>query len=129
MVDTDPNKGAERGGNGARIFSYSFASANSGGSLDADWHFTEAAVLSATLLYVGPWVEVNRAGTVSGVAANGYTLVNLAGSYDLGSGLTADARIDNLLDRHYQDPIGFLRPGLGVLAGVRMAFDVVPPGR
>jgi vitamin B12 transporter len=70
-----------------------------------------------------------RAGTMSGVPANGYTLVNLAGSYDLGNGLTAYARIDNLLDRHYQDPIGFLRPGLGVFAGVRMAFDVVPPGR
>jgi vitamin B12 transporter len=31
-------------------------------SLDAAWHITEAAVLSATLLYVGPWVDVNRAG-------------------------------------------------------------------
>jgi hypothetical protein len=30
---------------------------------------------------------------------------------------------DNLLDRHYQDPIGFLRPGLGVFAGLRVAFD------
>ena len=38
-------------------------------------------------------------------------------SYDLGNGLTAYARIDNLLNRHYQDPIGFLRPGLGVFAG------------
>ena len=92
-------------------------------SLDAAWHVTEAALLSATLLYVGPWFDVNRAGTVSGVPANGYTLVNLAGSYDLGNGLTAYARIDNLLDRHYQDPIGFLRPGLGVFAGLRVAFD------
>ena len=92
-------------------------------SLDAAWHVTEAALLSATLLYVGPWFDVNRAGTVSGVPANGYTLVNLAGSYDLGNGLTAYARIDNLLDRHYQDPIGFLRPGLGVFAGLWVAFD------
>jgi hypothetical protein len=66
-------------------------------SLNAAWHVTEAAVLSATLLYVGPWFDVNRAGTISGVPANGYTLVNLAGSYDLGNGLTAYARIDNLL--------------------------------
>jgi outer membrane cobalamin receptor len=61
--------------------------------------------------------------------ANGYTIVNLAGSYDLGNGLSAYARIDNLFDRHYQDPIGFLRPGLGIFAGMRMAFDVVPPSR
>ena len=36
-------------------------------SLDASWHITEKAVLSATLLYVGPWVDVNRAGTVTGL--------------------------------------------------------------
>ena len=49
--------------------------------------------------------------------------MNLAGSYDLGNGVTAFARIDNLLDRRYQDPIGFLHPGLGVFAGVKVAFD------
>jgi vitamin B12 transporter len=86
-------------------------------SLNAAGHVTEAAVLSATLLYVRPWGDVNRAGTVSGLTPNGYTLVNLAGSYDLGNGVTAYARIDNLLDRRYENPIGFLRPGLGVFAG------------
>ncbi|MBV9553935.1 MAG: TonB-dependent receptor, partial [Alphaproteobacteria bacterium] len=68
----------------------------------------------------------NRAGTVSGLPANGYPLVNFAGSYDLGNGLTAYARVDNLFDRRYQDPIGFLRPGLGVFAGLRVAFDAAP---
>jgi vitamin B12 transporter len=80
-------------------------------SLNAAWHVTESAVLSATLVYVGPWFDVKRAGTLSGVPANGYTIVNLAGSCDLGNGLTAYARIDNLFDRHYQDPVGLLRPG------------------
>ena len=98
-------------------------------SLNAAWHITEAAVLSATLLYVGPWVDVNRAGTVSGVQANGYTLANLIGSYDLGDGVSAYARIDNLFDRRYQDPTGFLRPGLGVFAGVRLALDAAGTGR
>ena len=56
------------------------------------------------------------------------TLVNLAGSYDLGNGVSAYARIDNLLDRRYQSPIGFLRPGLGVFAGVRLALDPIVPG-
>jgi vitamin B12 transporter len=92
-------------------------------SLDAAWRVTEAVVLSATLLYVGPWVDVNRAGTVTGLTANGYTLVNLAASYDLGNGLSAYGRIDNLLDRRYQNPIGFQQPGLGVYAGVRFALD------
>lgn len=71
---------------------------------------------------------MNRAGTVSGLTANGYTIVNLEGSYDLRDGLTAYACIDNLLDRHYQDPLGFQRPGFGFFAGVRIAFDMARPG-
>jgi vitamin B12 transporter len=98
-------------------------------SVNAGWHLTEAAVLSATLLYVGPWLDVSRNGTVTGLPANGYLLVNLAGSYDLGDGLIAYARVDNLLDRHYQDPIGFLRPGLAIFAGVRVAFNAAGRGR
>ena len=98
-------------------------------SLNAAWHVTEAAVLSATLLYVGPWVDANRAGTMSGVPANGYTIVNLAGSYDLSQGLSAYARIDNLFDRRYQDPVGFLRPGFGIFAGLRVALDATRSGR
>jgi vitamin B12 transporter len=97
-------------------------------SLDAAWHATEAAVLSATIVYVGPWRDANRTGTVTGLTANGYALVNLAGSYDLGNGMSAYARIDNLLDRRYQSPTGFLRPGLGVFAGVRLALDPIVPG-
>jgi vitamin B12 transporter len=53
--------------------------------------------------------------------------VTLAGSYDLGNGLTAYARINNLFDRRYQDPIGFQRPGFGIFAGVRIAFDTARP--
>ena len=94
-------------------------------SLNAAWQVTEAAVLSATLLYVGPWLDVSRGGTVSGLPVNGYAVVNLAGSYDLGNGVSAYARIDNLFDRHYENPLGFLRPGFGVFAGLRLAFDVI----
>jgi vitamin B12 transporter len=95
-------------------------------SLDVAWHITEAAVLSATLLYVGPWRDVSRSDTGTGLTANGYTLVNIAASYDLGNGLSAYGRINNLFDRRYQNPIGFQQPGLGVYAGVRVAFDTAP---
>jgi vitamin B12 transporter len=88
----------------------------------------EKAVLSATLLYVRPWVDANRVGTVTGLQGNGYTLVNVAGSDDLGNGLTAYARINNLLDRHYQNPIGFPQPGFGVFAGLRVALDTASLG-
>ncbi len=97
-------------------------------SVNATWQVTDAAALSATILYVGPWIDTSRDGTVSGLTAQRYTLVNLAGSYELGHGVTAFARIDNLLDRRYQEPIGFLHQGLGVFAGLRVAFNAADVG-
>jgi vitamin B12 transporter len=32
------------------------------------------------------------------------------------------ARIDNLTNTQYQDPTGFMRPGLGVFGGMRLAI-------
>lgn len=97
-------------------------------SLDAGWQATANLSFSATVLYVGPWVDVYRDGT-PGASGAGHTLVNLAGSYDLGHGVTTFARIDNMLDRHYQEPVGFDRPGFGIFAGVRVAFDTGLGGR
>jgi vitamin B12 transporter len=97
-------------------------------SLSAIWRATEPLLLTATLIYVGPWLDVDRAGTVSGLRVNGYTIVNLAGSYDLGYGVTAFMRINNLFNRHYQEPLGFQRPGFGVFGGLKLAFDVPTTG-
>jgi len=92
-------------------------------SLDARWRVTDQASLTATVLYVGSWADGDRTFTVSGLRTTPYTVANLSGSYDLGHGVTAFARINNLFDRQYQDPTGFLRPGLGVFAGLKVAFD------
>ncbi len=93
-------------------------------SLGATWQATDPLSLTAGVVYVGPWIDVNRSGTVSGLRANGYTVVNIAGTYDLGDGLQAFMRVNNLLDRHYQDPTGFERPGVGVFGGLKLAYDV-----
>jgi vitamin B12 transporter len=93
-------------------------------SVSGIWQVTSAAQLTATVIYVGPWVDNNRDFTnLTPVPVPGYVLVNLTGSYDLGHGLTAFARIDNALNVQYQDPLGFQRPGLGVFGGLRFAFD------
>jgi vitamin B12 transporter len=76
-------------------------------------------------VYVGPWIDVNRDGTQSGITANGYPLVNLDASYDRGHGVTAFSRIDNPFNRQYQDPLGFDHPGLGIYVGLRL---VLGPG-
>jgi vitamin B12 transporter len=91
-------------------------------SLTATLQATPSLLLSATLVSVGPWKDVNRAGSLTNLPASGYTLVNLAGAYDFGRGASAFARIDNLFNCRYQNPLGFQRPGLGVFGGVKIAF-------
>jgi vitamin B12 transporter len=94
-------------------------------SISGIWQVTSAAQLSATVIYVGPWVDDNRDFTnLTPIPVPGYVLVNFAGSYDLGHSVTAFARIDNALNVQYQDPLGFQRPGLGVFGGLKVAFDV-----
>jgi vitamin B12 transporter len=94
-------------------------------SLTADLQATDALTLSAIVLYVGSRVDGNRDFSIQRQKGDSYALVNLAGSYDLGNGVTFFARVENLLDRDYEDPNGFLRPGFGAFAGVKVAFDAV----
>jgi vitamin B12 transporter len=91
-------------------------------SVTADWRATHRLRLAASLVYVGAWLDYDRSGSYE-LMASPYATVNLAADYDLGHGLTLFARIDNLLDRHYEDPVGFDKPGIGAFGGIRVALQ------
>lgn len=91
-------------------------------SLSATLQATPALLLSATFIYTGPWADTNRAGTATNLIAPGYTLLNLAATYDFGHGISGFARIQNALNDHYQNPLGFDQPTLGVFGGVKVAI-------
>jgi vitamin B12 transporter len=88
-------------------------------SLNATWQATQDLQLNATLLYVGPWLDVTRDALASNATAPGYTTANVAANYALTDEFTLFARIDNLFGEHYQNPIGFLQPGRGVFGGIK----------
>ncbi|WP_257170340.1 TonB-dependent receptor domain-containing protein [Bradyrhizobium sp. SRS-191] len=94
-------------------------------SATALWTPLDALTLSATLLRIGSWLDVSRDGLTTGLTAPGYTLVNLRGDYALSDQVKLFGRIDNLFNRHYQNPTGFLAPGLGVFGGIRVATSGV----
>ena len=89
-------------------------------SLNGTWQATQRLSLNATLLSVSSWVDGNRDFSIPRLDAPGYTTVNLAGNFDVTNRLSVFARIDNLVDRHYQNPIGFLQPSLGAYAGIKV---------
>ena len=51
-----------------------------------------------------------------------YTLVTVAGEYDLSDNLTAFARVENLLDEDYQEVFGYETANIAAYAGIRMRF-------
>lgn len=90
-------------------------------SVTATWNPLDPLNLSATVLHVSDFLDVTRNGTASGIQAPGYTIVNLTGDYAINNQLKVFGRIDNLFNVHYQNPTGFLAPGLGVFGGIRFA--------
>ncbi len=102
-------------------------------SLTATWQATDRLSLSSTLLYVGPWWDLGRQevppdGSIPYVEAPGFVTVNLAANYALRDDVTLFARIDNLFNAQYEDPLGFMRPGFGAYAGIRFTMGGSPSG-
>jgi vitamin B12 transporter len=88
-------------------------------SLEARWRPITSLSLDATLLSSGRWIDGNRTFTIPRLIAPGYTTVDLAASYAVTDHVAISGRVSNLFDERYESPVGFLRPGRGVFAGVQ----------
>jgi vitamin B12 transporter len=88
-------------------------------TLNAAWQATSALSVNATVLTVSSWIDGSRDFSIPRLSAPGYTIVNLAASFVIDEHFTLFGRVDNLFDRHFQNPVGFLQPTLGAFAGIR----------
>src|SRR5207244_12598582 len=89
------------------------------GNVNATWRATDALLPNASVLTVSGWVDGNRDFSIPRLAAPGYITVNVAASFDLSRQWTMFGRIDTLFARHYENPVGFLQPGIAVFAGIK----------
>ena len=92
------------------------------GDLNVDWRATGRLQLDATVISSGSWIDGNRDFSIPRLTAPGFTTVNAAASYGLSKNWSLYGRVTNLLDRRYENPVGFLQPSLGVFAGIRTRF-------
>ncbi|ABD85663.1 TonB-dependent receptor plug domain-containing protein [Rhodopseudomonas palustris] len=88
-------------------------------TLAAIWNPIERAMVSASIVHTSSWLDYDRFGTAL-LDAPAFTTVNLAANYTIDQHVTVFGRIDNLFDKTYEVPVGFLQPGIGVFAGVRL---------
>jgi vitamin B12 transporter len=90
-------------------------------STNVSWNPIDPLTLSATVLHTGSFIDANRDFSIPRLLASGYTVVNVAADYAVTDQLKVFGRVDNLFNVHYQNPTGFLQPGLGVYGGIRVA--------
>ncbi len=91
------------------------------GSATALWSPLPGLTVSGTVIVLGHFVDGNRDFSVQRLKNPGFTLVNLAVTYDVDETVSVFGRVDNLFDRRYENPTGFLGPGLAVYGGVRVS--------
>lgn len=92
------------------------------GSLNIDYRFAQGAgLVTLGADFHGEQRDTDFA-TFTAVNLPAYTLVRLAGSYDIGNGLALTARIENALDEDYEEIVGYRARGIGVFVGIRAAI-------
>ena len=74
--------------------------------------------VTTTFLYVSPWVDVDRS-TFLTIVQPGYDLARVAAEYALTENWTVFGRDRELFNVQYENPAGFLRPGLGIYGGAQ----------
>ncbi|WP_198243195.1 TonB-dependent receptor plug domain-containing protein [methane-oxidizing endosymbiont of Gigantopelta aegis] len=87
--------------------------------------FGRAGNLNVGVKYNGKQTDYKYAAnwTKSIVPLNDYTLVNVAASYYVFKPLEVFARVENLLDEHYQEVYSYAAKGIAGYAGMRFSFD------
>jgi vitamin B12 transporter len=93
------------------------------GSVGLNYAWHKKAQVSLTALYVGKREDrVFEAPLFTNVEMPSYTVVNIAGSYDVNKNVQLFARVDNVFDEKYQEITGYGTPGISPYAGVKVTF-------
>ena len=96
------------------------------GSVGLDYHFLAGrGDLNLRADYTGVRTDTDfSAFPFHDVALPSYVLVNLAGRYAFTPRLSVSGRIENLLDHHYEEVLGFAAKGFTLIAGLEYAIDL-----
>lgn len=94
------------------------------GSININYNFLQHANVNLNIVVVGERDDLNFSSfPFNRVTLPGYSVVNLAGSYDVNQYLKAFLRIDNLFDKEYQEVFGFGTSGVSAFGGIRLSYQ------
>ncbi len=94
------------------------------GSVNINYNFLEHANINLNVLVVGDRVDMDFSSfPFRHVTVPGYTVVNLAGSYEVNQYMKTYVRIDNLFNKQYQEVFGFGTSGIAAFGGIRVSYQ------
>jgi len=90
----------------------------------ADFIISDRADMNLEIIYVGEKDDKNFSiFPAQRINLKAYTLINIAGYYNLFKFLKLFARIENLLDTDYEEVYGYGTPGLSAFAGLKLIIN------
>ena len=97
-------------------------------NFNTTWAPTEKLTFSGNILYTSGWRDLKPLQAENCVISSicgkghGYFTIDVAAHYKINAYLTVYARADNLLNRQYEDPIGYLQPGRAGYGGFMLSY-------
>ena len=86
-----------------------------------NYQYSRQGNVTLTANYVSHRADIDPV-TFGRTNVGGYMLVNLATSYKINDALEFTARIDNLLNEHYEEVAGFGTADISFYAGLKLSF-------
>ena len=90
-------------------------------NLGINWHFLKKGILNLNIAYIDRRKDINAGVYPSTrIDLSPYARVDLACSYKITKNTQLYARIENLLDKDYQDVYGYSTPGISAYSGIKV---------
>ena len=89
----------------------------------ATWQPIDTLTISPTVIYLGRWLDIDRSTFVFRRRAATSPSSIWRSNYALNDNVTVFARADNLFNKQYEKPLGWMQPGLSVYGGVKLTTD------
>lgn len=87
----------------------------------ASYKFIDKANISTDITWVGTREDINFSNFLR-TELKGFVLVNLAAHYDLFEFLRISLRVENLLDKEYEEVYGYATPGQSFYGGIKLSL-------
>ncbi|MCX2559807.1 TonB-dependent receptor [Acetobacter farinalis] len=94
-------------------------------NFNTTWSPVKDFTLSGNILYTSGWRDYPLVGEnfcPTCAKGHGYFTIDLAATYKINRYLSVFARADNLLNRQYENPVGYLQPGRAGYGGITLNY-------